>query len=203
MAKAVSPKRWSRGSGWVAAMLVAAAAAVAWFGPGINSDSPHSAAESVTIGAPRQPAAVAVSSLQTGGLPTRVVVPSAGIDAPIAEVSVVVDNGQTVWETAWHAVGHHIDSALPGQPGNVVLTGHVSVADRHNLAAFAHLDSVKAGDVIQVYSGDSVYQYRVDRVAVVGPDAVQVLRSSQVSTVTLITCTHDLKNRLVVFGTLA
>ena len=201
MAKAESPKRRSRGLVWAAALIVAAAGAVAWFGPWTGSGSSRPRVESVTIAAPG-PRAIAVSSLQIGGLPTRVIVSSVGIDAPISEVGVVVDNGEAEWETAWHAVGHHIDSALPGQPGNVVLTGHVSVADRHNLAAFARLDSVKEGDVVQVYSGDSVYRYRVDRVAVVPPDAVQVLRSSQASTITLLTCTHDLKNRLVVTGTL-
>ena len=206
MARSAPGASRSRGWIWAAAMLFTAAGAVGWFGPAINGEAPRSSGSTVTLAASgpsiTEPVAV-VSSLQTGGLPTRVVVPAAGVDAPIAEVGVVVDNGRATWETAWQAVGHHLDSALPGQPGNVVLTGHVSVADRRNLAAFAHLENVRAGDVIDVYSGDEVYHYRVERVAVVAPEAVQVLRSEQSSTVTLITCTHDLKNRLVVTGILA
>jgi sortase A len=195
----------SRGKAWVAVMLVVAAGAVAWFGPGINGGPPQRSGSAVTIpaGAPlvTEPMAV-ISPLQTGSLPTRIVVAAAAIDAPIAEVGVVMENGEPTWETAWQAVGHHLDSALPGQPGNLVLTGHVSVADRRNLAAFAHLDIVRAGDIVDVYSGDAVYHYRVDRITVVAPASVQVLRSTQASTVTLITCTKDLKNRLIVTGTL-
>lgn len=206
MAKPAGKASRHRGSTWVAAAFVAAAGAIAWFAPDLLPQRQPPAAQTVTVAAPARPAAKPVAAsapLPTGGLPTRVVVPSAKVDAPIAEVGVVMENGKATWETAWQAVGHHLDSALPGQPGNVVLTGHVSVADRRNLAAFAKLDGVKTGDSIDVYSGEAVYHYRVDNIAVVTPDAVNILKSGQASTVTLITCTHDLKNRLVITGTLA
>jgi LPXTG-site transpeptidase (sortase) family protein len=85
----------------------------------------------------------------------------------------------------------------------MVITGHVSVADRGNLAVFHNLEDVAEGDLVEVYSGDQVYSYRVSKVMVVSPTAVKLLRSDLDSTVTLITCTKDLKNRLVVVGTLA
>lgn len=206
MARAAGKGSRNRGSAWIVSLLfVAAAGAVAWFAPGLSGGSTPAQGQPVTVAAqkPAPASAPAVTPLQSGGLPTRVVVPAAKVDAPISEVGVVIEDGKPAWETAWQAVGHHLDSALPGQPGNVVLTGHVSVADRRNLAAFAKLDTVKAGDTIDLYSGDAVYHYRVDGVTVVAPDAVNVLRSSQASTVTLITCTHDLKHRLVITGTLA
>jgi LPXTG-site transpeptidase (sortase) family protein len=84
----------------------------------------------------------------------------------------------------------------------MVLTGHVSVADPRNLAVFSALDSVEPGDVVEVYSGSDVFRYRVSAKIVVPASAVKVLRSDHRSTVTLITCTRDLKNRLVVTGTL-
>ena len=152
---------------------------------------------SATLAAP--PGAAA--SLQ-GGLPTRVVLGSVGIDAPVAEVGVVTRDGRSEWETAWQAAGHHMDSARPGQPGNMVLTGHISVADNRNLAAFATLPQVKRGDVVEVYVGDQVHRYEVNRVSVVPASAVKVLRSDHSPTVTLITCTPDLKSRIVVVGTL-
>ena len=153
-------------------------------------------------GAAATPAPI-VGHLPIGSLPTRLIVNSAGIDAPIAEVGIINSGGRSLWETAWHSVGHHLDSSLPGQPGNMVLTGHVSVADRNNAAYFAKLGSVAPGDEVDVYSGDQVFHYRVSKVSVVSPDNVKVLRSDAASTVTLITCTQDLKNRLVVVGTLA
>jgi LPXTG-site transpeptidase (sortase) family protein len=84
----------------------------------------------------------------------------------------------------------------------MVISGHVSVADRANLAVFKHLDRVTEGDVVKVYSGDDLYRYTVLKVLVVAPDETRLLRSTAGSTVTLITCTKDLKDRLVVIGTL-
>ncbi|MGE5594617.1 MAG: sortase, partial [Hyphomicrobiales bacterium] len=98
--------------------------------------------------------------------------------------------------------GHHLDSARPGQPGNMVLTGHVSVADPDNLAVFSTLDNVQPGDVVDVYAGERLYQYRVTDIRVVSPNATRLLRSDHRSLVTLITCTHDLRHRLVVTGEL-
>jgi sortase A len=141
--------------------------------------------------------------LSQGNLPTRLVIPSAGVDTPIVEVGVSRDEaGHASWETAWRAAGHHLDSARPGQPGNMVITGHVSVADRSNVAVFKSLESVKAGDVVEVSSGDTVYHYRVSAVSVAPANAVSVLKSGHQSTLTLITCTRDLKYRVVVTGTL-
>jgi LPXTG-site transpeptidase (sortase) family protein len=84
----------------------------------------------------------------------------------------------------------------------MVITGHVSVADRANVAVFQNLETVAEGDLVEVFSGEQRYTYQVDRVLVVPPSAVKLLRSDATSTVTLITCTRDLKNRLVVIGKL-
>lgn len=198
-----TPFRLSRSS-LVAGLCVVAAGAFAWVGtaerPG-RGDSPGITLAG-TLSSQSGSDAPSYPSISRGGLPTRIIIPAAGVDAPITEVGVVMNDGVPVWETAWQAAGHHIDSALPGQPGNMVVTGHVSVADRRNLAAFAALDSVAPGDAIEVYSGMSRYVYTVERVMVVSPDAVHLLRSDSVAAVTLITCTRDLKDRLVVVGTL-
>lgn len=186
----------------VAVAFVLAAGAVAWFATaGHPSSQPARPTETMAAAAPADEAMV-VTPLSIGGLPTRIAVPELGIDAPIAEVGVFMQDGHPQWETAWHAAGHHLDSALPGQPGNMVITGHVSVADRANLAVFSELDKVVPGDVVEVYSGDNVFRYAVNRVSIVAPTAVKILRSGDGSTVTLITCTKDLKHRLVVVGTL-
>jgi LPXTG-site transpeptidase (sortase) family protein len=188
----------------IAGGLVLAAAAVAWFGMGAAGTSGGGPHEPVTAAGDTRPARAveAVAGISMGGLPTRIVVPSAGVDASIAEVGVVRNNGRTAYETAWNAAGHHLDSALPGQAGNMVITGHVSVADAGNTAVFNHLDSVKAGDIVEVYSGDQAFRYEVSKVMVVPPTAVKLLRSDSTAQVTLVTCTKDLKDRLVVIGTL-
>lgn len=190
-----------------AAALVAAAGLVTWYGLSRTGDAPAAAppaTDTATLAAsdlPETPTA-AEPRAAAGNLPTRVVVAAAGIDAPVAEVGVSLAGEKPAWETAWRAAGHHIDSARPGQPGNVVITGHVSVADRTNVAVFRALDRVVAGDVVEVSAGDTVFRYRVDGVAVVSPSAVGVLRSGHAATLTLITCTRDLAHRLVVTATL-
>jgi LPXTG-site transpeptidase (sortase) family protein len=137
-----------------------------------------------------------------GGLPTRLAIPTAGIDAAVSEVGIVQRDGRAEWETAWRSAGHHLDSARPGQPGNAIFSGHVSVADPSNVPVFAALDSVRPGDVIEVWSGEQRYSYVVESVQVVAPTHLKILRSDHRSTITLITCTRDLKNRLVVSGKL-
>lgn len=181
-----------------------AAAAISWFGIiGGGAAAPAPAALVTAAGTSRVAAPETYAAVSSGGLPTRIVVSTAGVDAPIAEVGVVIENGRAAWETAWKAAGHHLDSAMPGQPGNMVITGHVSVADQDNLAVFRNLDRVAEGDIVEVFSGDQRFSYNVSKVLVVPPSAVKLLRSDSAATVTLVTCTHDLKNRLVVIGTLS
>ncbi len=191
-----------RAAGAAAIAFVFAAGAFTWFGV-FGGNTPEPTPELVTIASVEAPPPESgVRRVSTGSLPTRIVVARAAVDAPIAEVGVVVVDGEARWETAWRAAGHHIDSALPGQLGNMVITGHVSVSDRKNLAVFSQLNQVVAGDVVEVYAGDEVFRYNVEKVVVVPPSAVKLLRSGSGSTVTLVTCTRDLKNRLVVVATL-
>jgi sortase A len=159
----------------------------------------------VTLAGAPAPVASAENAANGGfaaGLPTRIVAASAGIDTLISEVGVVSTDEGTHWETAWRSAGHHIDSARPGQPGNVVITGHVSVANGENLAVFSTLDQLQPGDVVELYAGDEVYRYAIRSIATVPPAATHVLRSNARSRLTLITCTPDLEKRLVVVGEL-
>lgn len=174
-----------------AGSLVVATGAVAWFAaPGFSTSPPTGPTGTLPAAAAADDAMVAIP-LSIGRLPTRTAVPELGIDAPIAEVGVFMQDGRPQRETAWHAAGHRLDSVLPGQPGNMVITGHVSVADRAKLAVFSELDTLASGDVSEVYSGDSVFRYAVSKVNAVAPTAVRVLRSSERSTVTLITWGKD------------
>ncbi len=187
----------------LAVLALAGAGCVAWFGQTTRATDERTNLATITLPAEALPGdtRAGLATVQ-GALPTRLVAVAAGIDAPITEVGVVLDNGKPVWETAWRSVGHHIDSSRPGQPGNMVLTGHVSVSDARNLAAFRTLDRLQAGDLVEIYAGDDLYRYRITTVAVVPPDDIRVLRADHRARLTLITCTKDLRNRLVVVGVL-
>lgn len=202
MASDVPDQRRNWRSTALAVGFIVTAGVVTWFGMAGDNSSKASPATATIAPASLADRSSEVPVIPEGGLPTRLVVQRAGIDAGIDEVGVTSEGGTSVWETAWRAAGHHMDSARPGQPGNMVITGHVSVADKRNLAVFSSLDKVAPGDVVEVYSGDQVFRYRVNKISVVPASAVSVLRSDHVAAVTLITCTRDLKNRLVVQGTL-
>ena len=62
------------------------------------------------------------------GVPDRIVIPKISLDAPMVDVGwKVVERGDqrfTEWETADNAAGRLINSAKPGEQGNVVLSGH-------------------------------------------------------------------------------
>ena len=93
--------------------------------------------------------------------PDRIIVPTINLNAPIENVgwSVIKQNGSPVsaWMIPENAVGWHINSALPGHGGNVVLSGH------HNLGGevFRNLVDLKPGDKIIIQAGGRDYHYVV------------------------------------------
>ena len=79
------------------------------------------------------------------------------------------------------AVGHISETALPGEQGNVVLTGHRD-------SFFRPLRNIRQGDAITLKTLDGDFQYQVESTAVVPPNDIQVLQRSSEQTLTLITC---------------
>jgi sortase A len=65
----------------------------------------------------------------------------------------------------WLPAGWHKNSALPGEGGNVVMSGHNNILG----AVFRELDQLKKGDTITVWAGAHLYTYAVDQVVVL-PD---------------------------------
>ena len=54
----------------------------------------------------------------------RIRIPAVELDAPVQPMGWRVVGGHTEWEVPANAAGHHIDSAFPGEAGNVVISGH-------------------------------------------------------------------------------
>ncbi len=95
------------------------------------------------------------------GQPSRLVIPSIGLDAPVVEVGITVENGKPVWETAAFAVGFYRGSALPGTRGNTVMAGHISSPVSKKGDIFRRLPEVRIGDRIDVFVGDRRVSYDV------------------------------------------
>lgn len=77
--------------------------------------------------------------------------------------------------------GHIPGTALPGEPGNVVLAGHRDTV-------FRGLRNIAAGDRIVLTTPQGAFTYQVQSVQVTTPDDVGVLRPTAESRLTLITC---------------
>jgi len=112
----------------------------------------------------------------TPALPTHILIPAIGVDAPIVPVSwqpAEVVDGQT--QVAWkvpdmYAAGWHETSASLGVVGNTVLNGHNTT----NGEVFRDLYTLEAGNVITLYSGDVSYTYAVSETLIL-PEAGQPL----------------------------
>lgn len=82
-------------------------------------------------------------------------------------------------------------TALPGQIGNVYITGHSSNyvwAKGNYNSVFALLDKVVVGDKIYVKYNEIVYEYEVYDQKIVTPKDTSVLQSTSDSRLTLVTC---------------
>jgi LPXTG-site transpeptidase (sortase) family protein len=96
-------------------------------------------------------------------------IPSLEIDAPVVQVSwdLLFRDGawRTVWQTASDAVGHHRNSANPGEAGNVVLSGHHNTAGEvFREVSEIGLDGARLGegDELVLVTGDGQhYTYSV------------------------------------------
>ncbi len=130
--------------------------------------------------------------------PTRLVIPSAGIDATIVpthwEMQEVAEVQHSVWVVPdAPLVGWHETSAPLGRPGNTVLNGH----NWPENGPFRFLYQVQPGDPLILYSSYLPFLYRVDEVLLL-PEAGEPLEVRQANAryiqptdderVTLVTC---------------
>jgi sortase A len=97
------------------------------------------------------------------GNPTRIQAGSIDLDAPVVEAGwsrVDVDGEEVIeWEVPDGAAGHHVGSALPGECGNTVISGHNNIGGE----VFRRLIDLSLGDEVRLYVGDAVFRYRVEQ----------------------------------------
>lgn len=128
-------------------------------------------------------------------------IPQIGVEAPISwninntptEVSANLEKG----------VIHLSGTALPGQNGNVFITGHSSNypwarGDYNHI--FALLNKIVSGDMVQLKYRNNNFVYKVSEIKVVKPDDISVLSQTSSPVLTLMTCTPvgTSLNRLII-----
>ena len=122
--------------------------------------------------------AVAELPVATPGPEQAIQIQIAAIDV---DAPVVLGDG---WEQLKKGVGQYLGSANPGQEGNLVLSAHNDVFGE----IFRHLDDLKRGDEVTVYTAQRAYVYVVTGTQVVEPTDVDWLAPTPNATLTLISC---------------
>jgi LPXTG-site transpeptidase (sortase) family protein len=120
------------------------------------------------------------------GQATRLVIPLLNLDAPVLLAPVVNETWQV--NHLEQAVGHLEGTAPPGSNSNLVLAGHVTLA-QGVYGPFAGLAKLPPGALLLVYAGEDIFYYVVDSLHKVDSGAVQVTYPSTTGQITLITCT--------------
>lgn len=166
---------WSAGRRIEQVLFAFGFAALAAAGAVLVEASIYQRIQGLVLEGERRGPRAAAGSAQAGDsrLVGRIEVPRIGLSAIIREG---IDR-----HTLLIAVGHVPGTALPGEDGNVVVSGHRDTF-------FRPLRRVRVSDPIRIVTPEGVYHYRVSETLVAAPDRTEVLRPTDEPTLTLITC---------------
>jgi sortase A len=125
----------------------------------------------------------------------RIVIPRIEVDSIVVELAGLDD-----LENLNKGPGHIPGTAWPGEPGNVVISGHRTTYG----APFNRLDELEPGDEIVIYTASGRFVYAVSETLVVVPTDLSVLDQSGETRLTLTSCHPEFRasNRIVVVAPL-
>jgi sortase A len=123
---------------------------------------------------------VAVSATLAKPLPATISGLIGRIEIPRLGVSVMVIEGDS-HTTLRRAVGHIPGTAMPGEAGNIGISGHRDTF-------FRPLRNITRNDIITLTTLRGDYRYRVVSTRIVSPNDVAVLDPSNTEVLTLVTC---------------
>ncbi len=146
------------------------------------------------------------SYLANGSLvyPVRLEAASIALDTqvkPLGWRQVTEDNGEvSIWQMVDKVAGWHLNSVVPGQAGNAVISGHNNIGG----SIFRNLHKLQPGDTITVWNNvGTAVAYTVDKVSIV-PEKyataeqraanAQMISATSDERLTLITCWPALSN---------
>jgi len=142
-----------------------------------------------------EPVASETGEVVVGEGITRIVVPRLGLDAIVVELWGLDDA-----ENLKRGPGHIPTTAYPGQPGNVVISGHRTTYG----APFKHIEEIQTGDEIILITADNQYIYEANEQRIVIPTDLTVLEQGDEAKITLTACHpwYSAAQRIVVIGSL-
>ena len=214
-------------AGFLTKILVYAGCAVLIAGVSIslytrqtNSSANHAAAQLVyqanhgaiaTVPSTIKPSALVLADYVVAPtLPRYIIIPKLKVNARVLQVGLDANRAlgtpSNVYDTAWYD-----ESALPGQPGAMLIDGHISSWTTHGV--FYGLNTLSPGDVIDIRSGNgAIFSYRVVKTLIYSAKNVDM--TTAMSSIVpgkpglnLISCTGDVisntsdfSQRIIVFA---
>lgn len=109
--------------------------------------------------------------------------PTGNIVIPKIKVKAPIFTGITM-DVFDRGVGQWPGTPRAGQPGNIVLGGHRTVASR----PFVDIDKLRSGDIIELHSKGKVHKYAVSGHLIVKPTAIWITDQTVAPTLTLFAC---------------
>jgi sortase A len=103
------------------------------------------------------------------------------IAIPAVHISGVPVVQGTTWDLLALGAGHYAGSPLPGQPGNVVISGHRDTV-------FVNLQYIKPGDEVIFHSPYGAFVYRVVSIVIVPKTDPNIIVPTTHDQLTLTTC---------------
>ncbi|MFD8701588.1 class F sortase [Kitasatospora sp. NPDC059648] len=116
--------------------------------PATTAPAPTASGRTTPAGAPTAGAGTLAATP-----PTRLLIPSISVDAPVTELGLNAD-GTVQVPTADHAdqVGCYRNGPTPGEAGPAVLIGHLDT--RNGPAVFRHLPELHPGELVRIRRSD-------------------------------------------------
>lgn len=115
-------------------------------------------------------------SLELGEPMGRIVIPALGLDTLVVKGADLPQLRKGPGWITW--------TDLPGPTGTCGISAHRSTYS----GPFQHLERLKAGDTIDLYSPYRLYRYRVRETLIVRPNEVEVVASTERPTIALTAC---------------
>ena len=127
----------------------------------------------------------------------KIIIPKIGVNINVSDTD---DQDEALSKGAWHFP----ETSTPNEGGNSAFSAHRYQYLPPHSETFYLLDKLETGDTFIVVWDGKEYLYSVYETMIVSPYSVEVLNSTEKSTVTLITCNplFSTKERLVVRGEL-
>jgi sortase A len=165
-------------------LLIAGAAmltwCVVWIGDGVLAQRIARESLETLLPVPLSPARGEATPVAPRDSVPHIGAPIAALSIPRIELSAAVLHGSDA-RTLRRGPGHLEHTALPGEPGHVVIAGHRD-------SFFRRLQYIRPGDDIFLDTTAGRLRYQVTSLRVVDPHDVGVIAPAEDSVLTLITC---------------